>query len=190
MSPGRPRTQRALAVLAAVVALVGGVGVAASVESSDAAWTDQTVFSAPVTAGTWTPPPPPPPATGCVWYVGGAPQPGASCVITGGSFNQWSNGLDVVRDYSVVVAVTGGQHGGYARIVVDLSTISGTGAWSWTNAATIGGPHLTPLPGYECSELPILRADSPAGWTRFGTNYEIRIVQDKNVGMGSNRTCA
>ena len=185
MSTRRGFVRRTFVALATVVALVGGVGVATSVESTDAAWTDQVTFSAPVTAGTWGP------SLGCVWYAGGVPQPGVSCTVTSLTItSQWGTPGDRVRNYNIVVSTSGPTQTGFARLTIDRSTATGGGAWSWGNAATVAdGGHFTPLSGYACSELPILRADGPT-WGASGSTYYFRVIEHRSSPGGETITCS
>ena len=129
------------------------------------------------------------PQAGCIWYVSGAPQPGATCAITGVTVSQWTNGVDVVRDYYVSVAMTGAAYPGYALVTVDLSAYPGGGAWTWGTAATLPTNQLTPVTGFACSSLPLLTATGPAGWNQISDTYWLRVVENRASPMGASANC-
>ncbi|MET0735248.1 MAG: hypothetical protein ABWY55_06360 [Microbacterium sp.] len=180
------RLTKLLVAAAAALSLVAVPVAAASVSATESAWTDRTLVSATVAAGTWVVAPTTP-TTGCVAMgSNGQPISGGTCAITGVSFVQWSDGTNTVRDYTISVTMSPGAV--YASITADLSTAAGSGAWSWAKAATIATGQFTPVAGYTCSELPVLRANGPSNW---GTSYAfwVKVVQDRTVGIGGTRNC-
>lgn len=184
MMKPRRGLRRVAAVLLAFASLLTLPALGSALAPTTAAWTDTVYAAAPVTAGTWGP------VTGCTWYVDGAPQPGATCTVTGGQVtgqyeDPWGSGV-WRRQYSLSVTSTG-SGSGYPVIAFDLSTLPGgnAGTWNWSTAVTLPGGHLTPLPGFLCSELPVLRAQGPANW---GTSLSY-FFELKSPSSGAPKTC-
>lgn len=172
--------------IAATVVLAAVLGVAAVVTATavtQAAWNDNNYSSVPVSAGTWDTPT----TQGCVaMNPQGKELPSGSCKITSVTFSQWSDGKNTVRDYYVGFEMSG--NAAYPQFTVDLSKGSGSGTWSWKTAGSIATNQYTPLSGYKCTELPILRANGPSNW---GSSYQIwiRVVQEP-TGAGASRNCS
>lgn len=177
--------RRGLIALAVAACLGGAIVVApmATVASTQAAWTDRVHVSAPVAAGAWASAPI---TAGCVALdASGAPVPGATCSVTEVRFNQWSNGRDVIRDYYVSYTKSAGDS---ASIQIDLSQATGTGTWTWGKAVLLPTSQFTPVTGYACSELPVLRVAGPHGWANSATIW-VSVLQDKATPMGSQSVC-
>lgn len=179
------RTARVVgAITAALLTLVALTSIAAAVTPTQAAWTDQAIISAQVSAATWQNEP----VSSCATLnPGGQPSHNSTCEVTGISFNQWTDGTSVVRDYQVTVRITGNTNVA-PRFEVDLREASGSGTWTWGTAATVPTGHYTPAAGYLCSELPILRATGPTNW---GASYNVwvRVVEYINTPQAGDRNC-
>lgn len=172
---------RIAAALAAALALFSLPALGSAAASTTAAWTDGVHAAAPVSAGTWQS------AIGCAWYVGGVPQPAITCTVTGGRIDQWAENGVQKRNYYVNVSISQAA-AGYAVLTVDLSTISGgnPAAWNWSTAVTLPGGHLTSLPGFLCSELPVLRAQGPSNWWQTAATYYFQL---ESPSSGASKTC-
>lgn len=174
--------RRVAAALLAFASLLTLPALGSALAPTTAAWTDTVYAAAPVTAGTWGP------VTGCTWYVDGVPSPGVTCsVVSGRVGDQWTQGGVQKRNYYVKLSVSQSAPG-YAVFTVDLSTFTGgnPAAWNWSTAVTLPGGHLTPLPGFLCSELPMLRVQGPNNWWQTSPEY---FFQLESPSSGAPKTC-
>ncbi|MET0813521.1 MAG: hypothetical protein ABWY03_10720 [Microbacterium sp.] len=178
-----PSWRGRIIALVAAFALVAGVGVAAaSITTTQAAWTDASYTTAAVTAGDWTPAPPPV-TYGCVaMNANGTVMSGGTCKVTSVVYDQWGDDTRHHRNYYVTIESNAGS--GYAQLTLDLSagtprSVGGTGTWKWGNAGTTGGEFA---PTSTCAELPKLVANTPSVWGSPRTFFF--SMTDNRTGMG------
>lgn len=181
MSVRARMVSRGGAVAAALALVVGLAAAAVAVVATQAAWTDRTSASAGVTAGTWVVSPPPV-TNGCttVYTKTQQPVPGATCTITGTRLqhDEWNG----VRDYYIELKTSVSGPGIQQLVTIDLSTISGGGAWTWSKAVTVasGGHTVTSA----CADLPVLRVTMPENYGQTPQLWQ-RLVDKSSSG----KTC-
>jgi hypothetical protein len=138
-----------------VVAVLGGGAAASATSSTEAAWSDRTYVSAPVSAGTWNS------GNSCTALNNGGNVVG-NCTVTSIKYTETGTAGNHTRTYSVTFGGTTSAAKSI-RLSIDLSsgtgTTTGTGAWIWTNAATLvpaqnGAAQFTPTS--TCVSLPLL----------------------------------
>lgn len=171
-------TRRARAVCA-FLALAGGVlGIAAGQglgETTTAAWTDQTLASATVTAGSWEVATPTP-ANSCTAYdFNGKAIEG--CSVNRIEYYGWGTAGSQTRNYYIYLDVPSGTRS--VTFDVDLSTATGNGTtWSWTNAGVVSGAQFTARDGWTCGALPRVQGTG-ADW-HTSTIY-FQVAEDRTA---------
>lgn len=177
------RRRGRLSLAAAALAAVAGGALLASlaVSATEAAWTDRVAASASVSSGSWQSP-----ATlGCVaMTAAGQPLPGGFCTVASIRYEEWGLPGERMRGYYVALSSNAGS--GFIRFTIDLST--GTGPvsdFSWAHAALAGNGQVTPLHGWNCTQLPVLSADTPTNWG-WGTGSSVYFqVSERRSGSGT-----
>ena len=171
-------------VALALALLVGGsLGVAAAdhgvVESTSAAWSDRAHVAATVTAGTWKTTT----SSTCLAY-GPNGQTLAGCTVLGTSrYDGWGEPGKQTRNYYLNFSLPPGTS--TYSFDVDLTTVAGTGSWSWKTAKVVrDGAQFTPRGGWTCAELPRVRGTGPSWYTQ--TIY-FQVVESDN---GSATMCS
>ena len=179
------RASRWVAVALVGAAVAGVVAFTTGATATQAAWQDAAHTTATVTAGTWSTP-----ATGDSCKAMGADGKQlttGTCRITSVTYLQWTTGQNTVRDYYIGVELS--ANASYAQFSVDLSKgTGGVGSFSWTKARTVPTGQFTPVAGYTCATLPVVRANGPANW---GVSYPVwvRVVQEP-AGLGATANCS
>lgn len=178
---------RLLSSALAAVLLVGFGGFALSAAPTQSAWTDNVHASAAVTSGEWSAPV----TIGCVaMNAKGNPKRNGTCTVTSITYEGWGNSTTRNRNYYITISSNAGQNG-FVELTVDLRTATKTndsapGTWRWASSATLGG-NLDVTSA--CSSLPILTAETPAGWGANGTYY-LPLTDNKSAASSGSISCS
>lgn len=167
--------RRLLALLAALLVVVAGIGIAGTVAPTQAAWTDRVSVSAVATGGTWSVTPTPGTCT-AKEQSGGA----VSCSITKieVSFDSWNN----IASYYVTFSAANAKWVSFTANLTTATAKSGSTAPPssfWTKAGLVSAPHFTTTPGWTCASLPTISANANEWQT--GTVY-FTVRGDKTAG--------
>lgn len=170
-----------LAALATVIAVAGLGAAAASVDNTQSAWSDQTIISSAVSAGTWQA------SLGtCTAYNNGGNAVG-TCTIKSSTYQEWGSAGNHVRNHNMSFTVSSPATA-YIVFTTDLSaatgTSSGSGTWSWSTAATLSSSNQI-VPTSACSALPTLSGRTISGWNWQSSPTVYWQMTDNRAGQSS-----
>lgn len=170
--------RRLLAVFAATLLTITGIGVAAAATSTtQAAWNDRVYVSAVATASTWTTPV----TNSCVaMNADGTVKSNGYCSVTSVVVQaEWGGTGNRTRNYNVTFNTNADR--GYIQFTINLAP-TGTSTFTWSTAglARADSPQVTPNTGWTCSQLPKLTGKTPTDWS-WGSNSQIyfQIVENR-----------
>lgn len=159
-----------IAALALALLTGGAMGMAAAglgpVETTSAAWTDNTYASAVVTAGTW------PTTTGnsCT-AIGLDGRTLTGCAVTGIRYDGWGSPGSQTRNYYINFRTPLGTRA--VSFDVDLTTATGSGSsWSWEKAGVLTGAQFMGRGGWSCAQLPRL-SGTGADWQTLTIYFQV-----------------
>lgn len=140
--------KRLISIMLGIV-LVLGIGANSGVESTSAAWTDQTSVAVTASSGTWVTT-----SNSCVAYDLLGLRMRGTCTVTGITFDQWGTGD--TRNYYVSFSAPFGAV--RVSFTVDLRTAAGEQStpWAWQQAGVLPNGHFTPDAGWTCQQLPVV----------------------------------
>ncbi len=149
------------------------------------------VTTAAVVAGwslatSWSYAPPGNPFGTCVIVnPSGNPIAGQTCTVTDLRMGTYW-GADGSRTANMYVSFSSTGVNGNQRVQFSLNLQGAQGvpaSWSWATSGSLTGGNITTLSGYACSELPVLRGQTPPGWGSY-TNVFFQVAENRATASG------
>lgn len=148
------------------------------------------ITTAAVVAGwslgtSWSYTPPGDPLGTCVVVnAAGNPVNSQTCTVTSlRAPDVWGTTGSRTANFYVTFSPTNVHGQQRIRFTLNLDAAQGIPAdWNWSTSGTQGG-NITPLSGYACAELPVLRGQTPAGWGSY-TNVYFPITENRATASG------
>lgn len=141
-------------------------------------------------ATSWSYTPPGNPLGTCVIVnPAGNPIAGQTCTVTSlqmGTY--WGTAGSRMANYYVGFSSTNVNGNQRVRFSLNLQNAQGVPAgWNWATSGSLSGGNITTLSGYACSELPVLRGQTPPGW---GSYPSVFFQITENRATASNLSCS
>lgn len=179
-----------LASGAATVAASGATSVPVGAYAPSASLTVRAVVDGWALPTTWSYSPPGNPFGTCtVVNTTGNPIAGQTCSVTDLRMGT-SWGADGSRTANMYVSFSSTGVNGNQRVQFSLNLQGAQGVpagWNWSTSGSLSGGNISTLSGYACSELPVLRGQTPPGW---GSYTSVFFQVTENRATASNLSCS
>lgn len=110
---------------------------------------------------------------------------GQTCTVTSLQMGtNWGTAGSRTANYYVGFSSTNVNGNQRVQFSLNLQAAQGVPAdWNWSTSGTLTGGNTTTLSGYACSELPVMRGQTPPGWGSYPSVF-FQIAENRATASG------